>query len=102
MAYRQTKKEQRSDPRLKKCPFCPPGRGPDRPPVPVRTGTGASKGGVGAKYIDYKDYPIMKPLIDYFGNIRSRYYTGTCLKHQKMLKNAIERARFMGMLAYRK
>jgi ribosomal protein S18 len=25
-----------------------------------------------------------------------------CLKHQKMLKTAIERARFMGMLSYRK
>ncbi len=84
MAYRHTKKEQRSDPRLKKCPFC---GGADRQ---------------GAKYIDYKDYPVMKPLIDYFGNIRSRYYTGTCLKHQKMLKNAIEKARFMGMIAYRK
>lgn len=44
----------------------------------------------------------MKPFIDYFGNIRKRYYSGVCLKHQKMLKNAVERARFMGMLAYRK
>ncbi len=54
------------------------------------------------RYIDYKDYPTMKPYIDFFGNIRKRYYTGVCLKHQKMLKNAVERARFMGMLAYRK
>ena len=56
----------------------------------------------GVKYIDYKDYPAMKPYIDYFGNIRKRYYSGLCLKHQKMLKNAIERARFMGFLSYRK
>ena len=74
------KKEQRSDPRLKKCSFC----------------------FHDALYIDYKDYPTLKPYIDYFGNIRNRYYTGTCLKHQKMMKNAIERARFMAMLAYRK
>lgn len=53
-------------------------------------------------YIDYKDYPAMKPYLDYFGNIRKRYYTGVCLKHQKMLKNAVERARFLGMIAYRK
>jgi len=53
-------------------------------------------------YIDWKDYPTMKQFIDYFGNIMKRYYTGICLKHQKMLKNSIERARFMGMLAYRK
>ncbi len=56
----------------------------------------------GVAYFDYKDYPTLKPFIDYFGNIRNRYYTGVCLKHQKMLKNAIERARFLGMLAYRK
>ncbi len=56
----------------------------------------------GVKYFDYKDYPTLKQYIDYFGNIRNRYYTGICLKHQKMLKNGIERARFLGMLAYRK
>lgn len=80
------RKEQRSDPRLKQCPFCP----------------STKESRLGIRYIDYKDYPIMKPFIDYFGNIRSRYYTGVCLKHQKMLKSAIERARFMAMLAYRK
>jgi small subunit ribosomal protein S18 len=52
--------------------------------------------------VDYKDYPTMKPFIDYFGNIMKRYYTGVCLKHQKILKTAVERARFMGMLSYRK
>jgi len=70
----------RSDPRLKKCPFC------ERSTL----------------YIDYKDYPTIKPYLDYFGSIRKRYYTGICLKHQKMLKTAVERARFMAMLAYRK
>ena len=70
----------RTDPRTKKCPFC----------------------GKLTLYIDYKDYPTMKPFIDYFGNIMKRYYTGMCLKHQKMLKTGVERARFMGFLAYRK
>lgn len=84
---RPAAKEHRSDPRLKKCPFCPKGKEDGAPAL---------------TYIDYKDYPLMKPLIDYFGNIRNRYYTGVCLKHQKMLKSAVERARFMGMLAYRK
>ena len=78
--HRHQKNQQRSDPRLKKCQFCEKE----------------------AKYIDYKDYPTLKPYIDYFGNIRNRYYTGTCLKHQKMLRSGIELARFMGMLAYRK
>ncbi|MBI2636326.1 30S ribosomal protein S18 [Candidatus Peregrinibacteria bacterium] len=72
--------QRRTDPRLKKCPFC------------LKQ----------AKYIDYKDYPGIKPFVDYFGNIMKRYYTGVCLKHQKMLRTAIERARFLGFLAYRK
>lgn len=72
--------QRRADPGHKQCPLC------------------EHK----AKYIDWKDYPILKPFVDYFGNIRQRYYTGMCLKHQKMLRTAIERARFMGVLAYRK
>jgi small subunit ribosomal protein S18 len=78
--------QNRSDPRSKKCAFCDPSTG----------------SGQGAQYIDYKDYARMKPFTDYFGNIRARYYSGVCLRHQKVLKTAIERARFMGMLAYRK
>lgn len=72
--------QQRQDPRQKKCSFCP----------------------ADVSYVDYKDYPTIKPYIDYFGNIRNRYYTGVCLRHQKLLKEAIERARCVGMLAYRK
>ena len=74
------KNNRRIDPRHKQCPF-------------------AEKG---VKYIDYKDYPLLKEYVDYFGNIRQRYYTGTSLKYQKMLKTAIERARFMGFMSYRK
>jgi small subunit ribosomal protein S18 len=76
----QQRQQRRPDPRFKKCPFCDHG----------------------AKYIDYKDYPTLKEYTDYFGNVRNRYYTGVCLKHQKMLREGVERARFMGMLAYRK
>lgn len=82
MAQNQKSSQRRTDPRLKECPFC--------------------KSGQPAKYIDYKDYPTIKPYVDYFGNIMKRYYTGVCLRHQKMLRTAIERARFMGFLAYRK
>jgi small subunit ribosomal protein S18 len=51
--------------------------------------------------IDWKDYPTLKKFVDYFGNIKKRHYTGVCLKHQKQLKQAIDRARFMGLLPYR-
>lgn len=76
----QAQKQRRPDPRLKKCPFCEKQ----------------------AQYIDYKDYPTIKRFTDYFGNIQKRYYSGVCLKHQKMLRAAIERARFLAMIAYRK
>ncbi|OGG91960.1 30S ribosomal protein S18 [Candidatus Kaiserbacteria bacterium RIFCSPLOWO2_12_FULL_53_8] len=56
----------------------------------------------GVTSIDWKDFPTLKNFTDYFGNIKKRYYTGTSLRHQKMLKQAIERARFMGLLPYRK
>jgi small subunit ribosomal protein S18 len=78
--------QNRGDPRAKKCTFCDPSTG----------------SGQGTLYIDYKDYGRMKPFTDYFGNIRARYYSGVCLRHQKMLKGAVEKARFMGMLSYRK
>lgn len=75
-----SKQQRRTDPREKQCPFT----------------------AKGVKYIDWKDYPLLKQYVDYFGNVRPRYYTGVSLKYQKMLRRAIERARFMGMMAYRK
>jgi|GEM_PF-355318 len=86
---RNNQNQNRMDPRSKKCAFCDPS--------PASAGSGH-----GTLYIDYKDYGRMKPFTDYFGNIRARYYSGVCLRHQKMLKMAVEKARFMGMLAYRK
>jgi small subunit ribosomal protein S18 len=53
-------------------------------------------------HIDWKDYPTLKKYVDYFGNVKKRRYTGVCLKHQKRLRRAIERARFMGLLPYRR
>jgi len=89
----------RADPRPKKCAFCENKTTQTRPNPRIKKG---AFWGREALKMDYKDYPTLKPFIDYFGNIRKRYYTGVCLKHQKMLKTAVERARFMAMLAYRK
>ena len=61
---KQQNQQRRGDLRLKQCPFCDHG----------------------AKYIDYKDYPTLKTYVDYFGNIRNRYYTGVCLKHQSGMR----------------
>jgi small subunit ribosomal protein S18 len=75
-------------PQKRSCPFC----GSDR----------SREGKQKNAHIDYKDYPLLKKFTDYFGNIKKRYYTGVCLFHQKQLREAVERARFMGLLAYRK
>ncbi|OGJ59849.1 30S ribosomal protein S18 [Candidatus Peribacteria bacterium RIFCSPHIGHO2_01_FULL_55_13] len=80
MAHQQQQKPRRPDLRGRKCDFCEKQ----------------------TQHMDWKDYPLLKTHVDYFGNVRRRFLSGTCLQHQKMLRLAIERARFMGMLAYRK
>ncbi len=51
-------------------------------------------------YIDYKDVDLLKKYISPSGKITSRRITGTCAKHQRMLAQAIKRARFMALLPY--
>mgnify|MGYP001585094338 CR=1 FL=1 len=71
----------RQPPGKRPCPFC------KKEPV---------------QWIDYKDYHTLKKFTNYFGSLKKRYYTGVCLQHQKMLRKAVERARFMAILSYRK
>lgn len=52
------------------------------------------------KHIDYKDIRTLKKFIDGFQKIKSRYYSGVCLRHQKMLATAIKRAREMALVPY--
>ncbi len=54
----------------------------------------------GVKYIDYKDAATLAQYITYYRSIQSRFHTGTCLKHQKRLANAIKKARIMGLLPF--
>ncbi len=51
-----------------------------------------------AKTIDYKDAKLLAHFITYYRSIQSRFYTGVCPKHQKMLATAIKRARQMALL----
>jgi len=50
--------------------------------------------------IDYKNLEALTPFIDFMKRIKSRYYTGVCLRHQKGLANAIKRSRFMGLIPF--
>ena len=54
----------------------------------------------GIKYIDYKDPSFLKQFINDQGKILPRRITGTSLKYQKKVAQAIKRARHLGLLPY--
>lgn len=54
----------------------------------------------GVQVIDYKDVELLKKHITKFNKITPRYYSGACLKHQKIIENAIKQARYMALLPY--
>jgi len=53
-----------------------------------------------AQYIDYKNIASIKRFLTKFGKIVPKYYSGNCLKHQKMIANAIKRAREMALIPF--
>ncbi|MFH1218780.1 MAG: 30S ribosomal protein S18 [Candidatus Peregrinibacteria bacterium] len=54
------------------------------------------------KHIDYKNIWLISKFITKYKKITPRYYTGTCLKHQKQLSTAIKRARLMALVPFTK
>lgn len=67
-----------------RCRFCP--NGCDNSPRPV--------------YVDYKDLKTLRTMIDREGRILSRRRSGSCAKYQRAVREAILRARFIGLLPY--
>jgi small subunit ribosomal protein S18 len=57
----------------------------------------SSKGKV---YVDYKDVESLKKMLSVNGKILSRNRTGASAMEQRMINDAIKRARFLGMLPY--
>jgi small subunit ribosomal protein S18 len=53
-----------------------------------------------AAYIDYKNLKAIAPFTTKYSKIVPRYYSGVCLRHQKMLTKAIKRARTMALIPY--
>ncbi len=51
-------------------------------------------------HIDYKDTVRIRRFISERGKIIARRSTGTCAWHQRLLTNAIKRARNIAMLPY--
>ncbi len=52
------------------------------------------------KYIDYKDPEFLKKFVNEQGRILPRRVTGTSLKYQRKLSQAIKRARHLALLPY--
>ena len=54
----------------------------------------------GIKYIDYKDASFLMKFLNEQGKILPRRVTGTSVKYQKKVAQAIKRARHLGFLPY--
>jgi len=54
----------------------------------------------GIKYVDYKDPEFLKKFLNEQGKILPRRITGTSLKYQRKVGNAIKRARQIALLPY--
>jgi len=54
----------------------------------------------GIKYIDYKDAEFLKKFLNEQGKILPRRITGTSLKYQRKVSQAIKRARHIALLPY--
>ncbi|MFA6992632.1 MAG: 30S ribosomal protein S18 [Candidatus Gracilibacteria bacterium] len=52
------------------------------------------------KNIDYKNIGLLKKFISQYYKVVPRYYSGTCLKHQKKVSVAIKNARIMGLIPF--
>ena len=54
----------------------------------------------GIKYIDYKDPEFLKKFLNEQGKILPRRITGTSLKFQRKVAQAVKRARSLDLLPY--
>ena len=54
----------------------------------------------GIKYIDYKDPEFLKKFLNEQGKILPRRITGTSLKFQRRIAQAVKRARHLALLPY--
>ncbi len=54
----------------------------------------------GNKYIDYKDPEFLKKFLNEQGKILPRRLTGTSLKFQRKVAQAVKRARHLALLPY--
>ena len=54
----------------------------------------------GIKYVDYKDAEFLKKFLNEQGKILPRRITGTSLKYQRRVAQAVKRARHLALLPF--
>ncbi|MDR3163867.1 MAG: 30S ribosomal protein S18 [Mycoplasmataceae bacterium] len=54
----------------------------------------------GVNYVDYKNTELLKHYLSHTAKILPRRVTGACAYHQRMIANAIKRARYIGLLPF--
>lgn len=52
------------------------------------------------KHLDYKEYEKLRRFLTERGKIRPRRQTGVCAKHQRVLAQAVKRARHLALLPF--
>jgi small subunit ribosomal protein S18 len=52
------------------------------------------------EYVDYKDVITLQSLCRSQGRITAGKRSGNCARHQRMVKRAIKRARFIGLMSF--
>lgn len=55
---------------------------------------------LGIKYVDYKDADFLKKFLNEQGKILPRRITGTSLKFQRRVAQAVKRARHLALLPF--
>ncbi|MFA5051827.1 MAG: 30S ribosomal protein S18 [Patescibacteria group bacterium] len=50
--------------------------------------------------LDYREVKTMQRFLSSYAKILPRKKTGICTKHQRMLAQAVKRARFMALIPY--
>ncbi|MEW6358891.1 MAG: 30S ribosomal protein S18 [Planctomycetota bacterium] len=55
---------------------------------------------MGIEHVDYKDIQSLQKLTTVQGKMFSRKRSGNCAKHQRSVKKAVKRARYLALLPY--
>jgi small subunit ribosomal protein S18 len=54
----------------------------------------------GVNFVDYKDVELLQHYLSHSAKILPRRVSGACTKHQRMVSNAIKRARIVALLPF--